>query len=182
MSTACILAPRAAACQPLLCLRTRKQLTVRIITSKRSCGLMDKALVFGTKDCRFESCQDHSSCAAALHHIGASFPSRLTCRFAPGPATALPCCASHAADQHQARRARPPPPPSPNFAKYRLPPSGAAACTLQVWAGRGGREGTKCCLRRLRRGPSCVSLPWQTNGFSCCSTLWVWDPDRTTPG
>ena len=21
------------------------------------CGLMDKALVFGTKDCRFESCQ-----------------------------------------------------------------------------------------------------------------------------
>ena len=25
----------------------------------RSCGLMDKALVFGTKDCRFESCQDH---------------------------------------------------------------------------------------------------------------------------
>ena len=26
---------------------------------KRSCGLMDKASVFGTKDCRFESCQDH---------------------------------------------------------------------------------------------------------------------------
>ena len=25
------------------------------------CGLMDKALVFGTKDCRFESCQGHSS-------------------------------------------------------------------------------------------------------------------------
>ena len=24
---------------------------------KRPCGLMDKALVFGTKDCRFESCQ-----------------------------------------------------------------------------------------------------------------------------
>ena len=24
-----------------------------------SCGLMDKALVLGTKDCRFESCQDH---------------------------------------------------------------------------------------------------------------------------
>ena len=23
------------------------------------CGLMDKALVFGTKDCRFESCQGH---------------------------------------------------------------------------------------------------------------------------
>ena len=25
------------------------------------CGLMDKALVFGTKDCRFESCQGHYS-------------------------------------------------------------------------------------------------------------------------
>ena len=25
------------------------------------CGLMDKALVFGTKDCRFESCQGHFS-------------------------------------------------------------------------------------------------------------------------
>ena len=24
------------------------------------CGLMDKALVFGTKDCRFESCQGHN--------------------------------------------------------------------------------------------------------------------------
>ena len=24
-----------------------------------ACGLMDKALVFSTKDCRFESCQDH---------------------------------------------------------------------------------------------------------------------------
>ena len=28
---------------------------------KRSCGLMDKALVFGTKECRFESCQDQSN-------------------------------------------------------------------------------------------------------------------------
>ena len=25
----------------------------------RPCGLMDKALVFGTKDCRLESCQGH---------------------------------------------------------------------------------------------------------------------------
>ena len=25
----------------------------------RPCGLMDKALVLGTKDCRFESCQGH---------------------------------------------------------------------------------------------------------------------------
>ena len=24
------------------------------------CGLMDKALIFGTKDCRFESCQGHT--------------------------------------------------------------------------------------------------------------------------
>ena len=28
--------------------------------TKRPCGLMDKALVLGTKDCRFESCQGHS--------------------------------------------------------------------------------------------------------------------------
>ena len=26
------------------------------------CGLMDKALVFGTKDCRLESCQGHGHC------------------------------------------------------------------------------------------------------------------------
>jgi hypothetical protein len=29
------------------------------------CGLMDKALVFGTKDCRFESCQGHILCCGA---------------------------------------------------------------------------------------------------------------------
>ena len=28
-------------------------------STSRPCGLMDKALVFGTKDCRFESCQGH---------------------------------------------------------------------------------------------------------------------------
>jgi hypothetical protein len=33
--------------------------------SQRPCGLMDKALVFGTKDCRFESCQGHSRLAAS---------------------------------------------------------------------------------------------------------------------
>ena len=30
---------------------------------QRPCGLMDKALVFGTKDCRFESCQGHEYCS-----------------------------------------------------------------------------------------------------------------------
>ena len=41
-----------------------------------SCGLMDKALVFGTKDCRLESCQDQCprqllglSVSAALHVV-----------------------------------------------------------------------------------------------------------------
>ena len=29
------------------------------------CGLMDKALVFGTKDCRFESCQGQ----CCFHHV-----------------------------------------------------------------------------------------------------------------
>ena len=33
---------------------------------KRSCGLMDKALVFGTKDCRSESCQDQSNTAPLM--------------------------------------------------------------------------------------------------------------------
>ena len=29
------------------------------LKASRPCGLMDKALVLGTKDCRFESCQGH---------------------------------------------------------------------------------------------------------------------------
>ena len=33
--------------------------TVCMAFYRRPCGLMDKALVFGTKDCRFESCQGH---------------------------------------------------------------------------------------------------------------------------
>ena len=33
---------------------------------KRPCGLMDKALVFGTKDCRFESCQGHFALLPAI--------------------------------------------------------------------------------------------------------------------
>ena len=36
----------------------------------RPCGLMDKALVFGIKDCRFESCQDQ----------GADEPQEVICR------------------------------------------------------------------------------------------------------
>ena len=35
---------------------------------------MDKALVFGTKDCRFESCQGHFSLSFKLH--GGSHPLR----------------------------------------------------------------------------------------------------------
>jgi hypothetical protein len=31
-----------------------------VMYARRPCGLMDKALIFGTKDCRFESCQGHS--------------------------------------------------------------------------------------------------------------------------
>ena len=46
-SAAFLKAPRHRSCvQPLIL---------------RPCGLMDKALVFGTKDCRFESCQGHAS-------------------------------------------------------------------------------------------------------------------------
>ena len=40
-----------------------------------SCGLMDKALVFGTKDCRLESCQDQKkvetrwACLVGCRHV-----------------------------------------------------------------------------------------------------------------
>ena len=40
----------------LLSAHTQNPMTLQ---STWSCGLMDKALVFGTKDCRFESCQGH---------------------------------------------------------------------------------------------------------------------------
>ena len=36
---------------------------------KGPCGLMDKALVFGTKDCRFESCQGHPLCLAGRNPV-----------------------------------------------------------------------------------------------------------------
>ena len=56
-----------------LCLRWQRQVALHrtcLLVSVRAsvdwpCGLMDKALVFGTKDCRFESCQGH-----ALHLLG----------------------------------------------------------------------------------------------------------------
>ena len=35
------------------------------------CGLMDKALVFGTKDCRFESCQGHFASGPSVRHLAA---------------------------------------------------------------------------------------------------------------
>ena len=38
----------------------KKRVSMRVHVCIRPCGLMDKALVFGTKDCRFESCQGHS--------------------------------------------------------------------------------------------------------------------------
>jgi len=43
--------PHRGRCQPSLISRRTDE--------TGSCGLMDKALVFGTKDCRLESCQDH---------------------------------------------------------------------------------------------------------------------------
>ncbi len=40
----------------------RMQINDAPLSSMRPCGLMDKALVFGTKDCRFESCQGQLIC------------------------------------------------------------------------------------------------------------------------
>ena len=38
----------------------------------RPCGLMDKALVFGTKDCRFESCQGQLRTAFCISYANAN--------------------------------------------------------------------------------------------------------------
>ena len=61
------------------------------------CGLMDKALVFGTKDCRFESCQGHfllnAPCAGtpvACHSMIAIAPFDQCAR----PHHQQPCCHS----------------------------------------------------------------------------------------
>jgi hypothetical protein len=43
-----------------------------LLGNRRPCGLMDKALVLGTKDCRFESCQGHNSFVAL--HIEPTLP------------------------------------------------------------------------------------------------------------
>ncbi len=51
--------------------------------NRRPCGLMDKALVLGTKDCRFESCQGHNPNVAL--HIAPRWPWCLI----------LPVCAVH---------------------------------------------------------------------------------------
>ena len=39
----------------------RSAINGMVHAARRPCGLMDKALFFGTKDCRFESCQGHAS-------------------------------------------------------------------------------------------------------------------------
>ena len=45
--------------QLLRCISKDDAVTGEQFEFARPCGLMDKALVFGTKDCRFESCQGH---------------------------------------------------------------------------------------------------------------------------
>ena len=52
----------AVCCRPRLCSEHRLISQCAHPANQRiqgACGLMDKALVFGTKDCRFESCQAH---------------------------------------------------------------------------------------------------------------------------
>ena len=45
--------------QLLRCVSKDDAVTGEQFELARPCGLMDKALVFGTKDCRFDSCQGH---------------------------------------------------------------------------------------------------------------------------
>jgi hypothetical protein len=50
---------------------------------ERPCGLMDKALVLGTKDCRFESCQGHVLLQLVCFMVRLSSPMLATqCQFA----------------------------------------------------------------------------------------------------
>ena len=53
---------RAAQKQTRCCLEAAERSCSEVqhaVYSMGYCGLMDKASVCGTKDCRFESCQDH---------------------------------------------------------------------------------------------------------------------------
>ena len=52
--------PRLTACVSCVCCKDK----THCLKGEWPCGLMDKALVFGTKDCRFESCQGHISSGA----------------------------------------------------------------------------------------------------------------------
>ena len=50
---------------------------VHLLTCRRPCGLMGVALDFGTKDCRFESCQGHFYASLAFPAILQRTPSGL---------------------------------------------------------------------------------------------------------
>ncbi len=76
------------------------------------CGLMDKALVFGTKDCRFESCQGHFAGHVAGRSRLASFALMFffffqsNCKVsARGPARGEHCDEIHTAMRSTARAA-----------------------------------------------------------------------------
>ena len=77
----------------------------------RPCGLMDKALVFGTKDCRFESCQGHSllhaPCLASrrVGFVGPCDPQR-TATYTCLPTRAAACVPSLAGGAHRSTYAR----------------------------------------------------------------------------
>ena len=74
-----------------------------------SCGLMDKALVFGTKDCRFESCQDQVLLCSIHWHVLIPW---CFCSPRPHPAPARPASPSLA----WPRQASPDPQTSPRLA------------------------------------------------------------------
>ena len=90
---------------------------------RRPCGLMDKALVFGTKDCRLESCQGHMSDwsrqgpSASLGLVPCWREAR---RLSVKPAAHRASQGGGVAHQRNAKEARPPPPAARLAARWRV--------------------------------------------------------------
>ena len=118
----------------------------------RPCGLMDKALVFRTKDCRFESCQGHlllgvpsRHATPAVAHGAANLPG------SSGLATAAAAVAPHTAEQfrHVPLPASPlpagighwPAPPAMQSASCGLAPFEWRSATCTWPNGVGGKHG-----------------------------------------
>ncbi len=119
----------------------------------RPCGLMDKALVFGTKDCRFESCQGHCLSDRLVNCMGVSSPIVAGLPPAPPATTASPTSAHRMLSSvHRGLvTCLPLPGPCLSFGQARATVS-AVACGAQKVAGREetGQRDRKTSCKTLR--------------------------------